>query len=178
MKISASKLIANRRNALKSTGPRSVDGTLASSRNVQLHGLSNQAPELEVIDSRAKALINEAHALGFSTEDARHLALTLLRGREVINAKHSAYEPAMEDEPGPRKHPVDTFGQATVDEALETGITMEELWEYANPPEPTYAELGLPEPDPVAERIDAHRRLMRYEQRAVNHIRKAARITK
>ena len=40
------------------------------------------------------------------------------------------------------------------------------------------AELGLPEPDPVAERIDEHRRLMRYEQRAVNQIRKAARIKK
>ena len=178
MKISASKLIANRRNALKSTGPRSANGKLASSRNAQRHGLSNQAPELEVIDLRAEALVSEACALGFSTEDARNLALTLLRGREVITAKHSAYEPVMEDEPRPRKHPVDTFGQEAVDEALETGITMEELWEYANPPEPTYAELGLPEPDPVAERIDAHRKLMRYEQRAVNQIRKAVRIKK
>ena len=130
------------------------------------------------MDPCAEALMSEACALGFSTEDARHLALTLLRGRDVITAKHSAYEPTVEDEPRPRKHPVDTFGQATVDEALETGITMEELWEYANPPEPTYAELGLPEPDPVAERIDAHRKLMRYEQHAVNQIRKAARIKK
>ena len=47
----------------------------------------------------------------------------------------------------PRKDPVATFGQEMVDEALETGITMEELWDYANPPEPTLAELGLPEPD-------------------------------
>jgi len=30
----------------------------------------------------------------------------------------------------------------------------------------------------VVERIDAHRKLMRYEQRAVNQIRKAARIKK
>ena len=123
-------------------------------------------------------MMSEARAIGFSAEDARYLALTLLRGREVINVKHSAYEPETEDEPRPRKHPVDTFGQATVDEALETGITMDELWEYATPPEPTYAELGLPEPDPVAERIEAHRKLMRYEQRAVNQIRKAACIKK
>ena len=34
------------------------------------------------------------------------------------------------------------------------------------------------EANEVAERIDAHRRLMRYEQRAVNQIRKAARIKK
>jgi hypothetical protein len=97
VKISASKLIANRRNALKSTGPRSVDGKLASCQNAQLHGLSNQVPEPEVIDRRAQALVKEACALGFSKEDARHLALTLLRGREVIKGKHSAYEPAMED---------------------------------------------------------------------------------
>jgi hypothetical protein len=178
VKISASKLIANRRNALKSIGPRAADGKLASSQNAQLHGLSKQAPELDIIDPCTEALLNEACALGFSAEDAKHLALTLIRGREVITAKHSAYEPVMEDEPRPLKHPVDTLGQATVEEALETGITMEELWEYANPPEPTYAELGLPEPDPVAERIEAHRKLMRYEQRAVNQIRKAARIKK
>ena len=130
------------------------------------------------MDPCAEALMSEACALGLSKEGARHLALALTRGREVIDAKHSAYEPVMEEEPRSRKHPVDTFGQATVDEALETGITMEELWEYATPPEPTYAELGLPEPDPVAERIEAHRKLMRYEQRAVNQIRKAARIKK
>ena len=112
--------------------------------------------------------MSEVCALDFSKEDARHLALTLLRGREVINDKHSAYEPVIEEEPRSRKHPVDTFGQAAVDEALETGITMDELWDYANPPEPSYAELGLPGPDPVAERIDAQRNLMRYEQHAVN----------
>ena len=131
MKISASKLIANRRNALKFTGPRSAEGKLASSRNAKLHGLSAQASELEVVDSRAEALISGARALGFSLKDARHLALMLLRGREVINAKHSACEPSKE-----------------------------------------------PEPDPVAERIDAHRKLMRHEQRAGNQIRQATRIKK
>ena len=116
--------------------------------------------------------------MGFSLEDAQQLALSLLAARSVIDAKHAAYEPEPEPEPVPRKDPVTTFGQEMVDEALETGITMDELWDYANPPEPTLAELGLPEPDPVAERIDEHRRLMRYEQRAVNQIRKAARIKK
>ena len=124
------------------------------------------------------SLAGEARALGFSLEDARQLALTLLAARSVIDAKHAAYQPEPEPEPAPRKDPVATFGQATVDEALESGITMEELWDYANPPEPTLAELGLPEPDPVDERIDEHRRLMRYEQRAVNQIRKTARIKK
>ena len=115
---------------------------------------------------------------GFSPEDARQLALTILAARVVIDAKHAIYDPEPEPEPAPRKDPVATFGQETVDEALDSGITMEELWYYGGPPEPTLAELGLPEPDPVAERIDEHRRLMRYDQRAVNKTRKAAQIKK
>ena len=178
MKISASKLIANRVNALKSTGPRSAEGKLASSINARRHGLAASPTNELAMDPRLESLEKEARALGFSPEDARQLALMLLAARGVIDAKHAAYEPEPEPEPVPRKDPVAIFGQATVDESLETGITMDELWDYANPPEPTLAELGLPEPDPVAERIDEHRRLMRYEQRAVNQIRKAARIKK
>ena len=178
MKISASKLIANRVNALKSTGPRSAEGKLASSINARRHGLAASLTNELAADPRLNSLAEQARALGFSSEDARQLALTLLAARSVIDAKHAAYDPEPEPEPAPRKDPVATFGQETVDEALESGLTMEELWDYANPPKPTLAELGLPEPDPVAERIDEHRRLMRYEQRAVNQIRKAARIKK
>lgn len=178
MKISASKLVANRVNAQKSTGPRSAEGKLISSINARRHGLA-ASPESELAsDPRLESLAKEARALGLSFEDARQLALTLLTARGVIDAKHAAYDPEPESEPAPRKDPVATFGQEMVDEALELGITMEELGDYANPPEPTLAELGLPEPDPVAERIDEHRRLIRYEQRAVNQIRKAARIKK
>ena len=178
MKISASKLIANRVNAQKSTGPRSADGKLALSINARRHGLAASPTNELAMDPRLESLEKEAQALGFSPEDARQLALTLLAARGVIDAKHAAYEPEPEPEPAVRKDPVATFGQETVDEALETGITMDELWDYANPRDPTLAELGLPEPDPVAERVDEHRRLMRYEQRAVNQIRKAVRIKK
>lgn len=59
-------------------------------------------------------------------------------------------------------------------EALGAGITMRELWECANLPEPTYADFGQPEPNSVAERIDARRKLMRLERRIVYQIRKAA----
>ena len=178
MKISASKLIANRVNALKSTGPRSAEGKLASSINARRHGLAASHTNELTTDLRLDSLAEEARAVGFSLEDAQQLALSLLAARSVIDAKHAAYEPEPEPEPAPRKDPVATFGQEMVDEALESGITMDELWDYANPPEPTLAELGLPEPDPVAKRIDEHRRLMRYDQRAVNQICKAARIKK
>ena len=170
--------MANRVNALKSTGPRSAEGKLASSINARRHGLAASHTNELATDPRLESLEKDARALGFSLEDARQLALSLLAARSVIDAKHAAYAPEPEPEPKPRKDPVAAFGQETVDEALESGITMDELWDYANPPEPTLAELGLPEPDPVAERIDEHRRLMRYEQRAVNQVRKAARIKK
>ena len=39
MLISQKKLIANRRNALKSTGPKTAYGKLRSSRNAYKHGL-------------------------------------------------------------------------------------------------------------------------------------------
>ena len=178
MKISASKLIANRVNALKSTGPRSAEGKLASSINARRHSLAASPTSDLTTDPLLNCLAKEARALGFSPEDARQLALTILAARAVIDAKHAIYDPEPAPEPAPRKDPVATFGQEMVDEALESGITMDELWDYANPLEPTLAELGLPEPDPVAERIDMHRRLMRYEQRAVNQIRKASRIKK
>ena len=157
---------------------RSAEGKLASSINARRHGLAASPTNELASDLRLDSLAEEARAVGFSLEEAQQLALSLLAARSVIDAKHAAYDPEPEPEPAPRKDPITTFGQETVDEALETGITMDELWDYANPREPTLAELGLPEPDPVAERIDAHRKLMRYEQRAVNQIRKAARIKK
>ena len=121
-------------------------------------------------------MTNEAQSLSFSCDDARQLALIKVTTRGSIDGKHASYEPERETQP--RKDSVESFGQELVDEPMETGIEIEDLWEYANPPEPTYAELGLPEPDRVVERIDKHRKLTRYEQRAVNQIRKAARIKK
>ena len=129
MKISASKLIANRVNALKSTGPRSAEGKLASSINARRHGLAASHTSELAAEPRLESLPKEAQAIGFSPEGAPQLALTLLAARSVIDVKHAAYDPEPEPEPKPRKDPVATFGQEMVDEALESGITMEELWD-------------------------------------------------
>ena len=77
-------------------------------------------------------LAKEARNLGFSDKESRQLALTLLAARDAIDAKRAAYDRDPDPEPMQRKDSVATFGQEMVDEALESGITMEELWEYAN----------------------------------------------
>ena len=63
MKISASKLIANMVNALRSTGPRSAEGKLASSVNARRHGLaalptSELAKELKRRIKRAVPMVS------------------------------------------------------------------------------------------------------------------------
>ena len=43
------QIAANRRNARKSTGPKSVSGKLKSSRNSRRHGLNSKLPQGEVL---------------------------------------------------------------------------------------------------------------------------------
>ena len=72
MKISASKLIANRANATISTGPRSLEGKRISSENAQLHGLaSSSGVSLDLGAPALVKLVDEAIGFGVS----RHLTL-------------------------------------------------------------------------------------------------------
>ena len=92
MKTSASKLLANRANAKKSTGPRSEVGKHASSKNARKHGLAGSLPEGERAHSLLNTeLVNDARGLGYSDEDAAALVDALQTNRFVIEAKHIAY---------------------------------------------------------------------------------------
>ena len=71
---------ANRANALKSTGPRTAAGRTKSSRNAYRHGLSvPMAPDLELVESLARAIANEA-AGEEQPEAAREVQLEAARG--------------------------------------------------------------------------------------------------
>jgi len=92
MKTSVSKLLANRANAQKSTGPRSQTGKHASSKNAHKHGLAGSASlagnSPSPLDNH---LVNDARSLGYSLEDAETLVDALQTSRSVILAKHAAY---------------------------------------------------------------------------------------
>src|SRR5436190_7797606 len=79
------KIAANRANAKKSTGPRSVAGREASRRNARRHGLAiavrNDPAFEDDVETLAKA-ISQSSALPHLQEDAREAAaaeLDLLR---------------------------------------------------------------------------------------------------
>ena len=99
MKISVSKLIANRSNALKSTGPRSETGRRRSALNARRHGLNSLLiPDDSELGERSSLLVSDATRLGYSGQDARAVVAALQLGRAVIDAKHRAYRDKPESE--------------------------------------------------------------------------------
>ena len=81
--------LANRYNALKSTGPRSAAGKRASSQNSRKHGL-NSAPDFE-FSSEYRALVDLIAEEGFSTFACADIAAGLLNYRRVMDAYYDTY---------------------------------------------------------------------------------------
>ena len=178
MKISTSKLVANRANASKSTGPRSAEGKLISSENATRHGLaSSSGLDFDLQSPGLSDLVAEARESGFSAFEAEELVTRLAAARNVIDVKHASYK----EKPKAERLP---------------DMTPEALFEVINALEPPGSDVNSAERRKVmkgmyqqvkednrwalslAKKLDAHRKLMRYEQRAVNQLRKAARIKK
>ena len=92
MKITVSKLIANRSNALKSTGPRSEVGKRRSAVNARRHGLNSLLiRDDSELEEGFSLLVADAIRLGYSEQDAGTLVAALQFGRVVIDKKHLAY---------------------------------------------------------------------------------------
>jgi len=178
MKISVSKLIANRSNALKSTGPRSEVGKRQSAVNAIRHGLNALlTPDESELGEGFSLLVGDAIRLGYSEQDAGTVVAALQLGRAVIEAKHSAYE----DKPESEK--VEPLTQREwIRSVRDTQIPDSQMEEadirwVGN----LMFKQGQQDHNPIFQlgvKIEKHRKLMRYEQRAVNQIRKAARIKK
>ena len=178
MKISASKLIANRANAAKSTGPRSIEGKRISSENAQRHGLASSSSVS--LDSRApalSALLEEARGRGFSASEAEELVTRLAAARDVIDAKHAFFNEKPEAERLPNMSPEALYRTIKEMETPRSGVASAERRAVF-----TLLYRQIKEDNDRARRfakkLEGHRKLMRYEQRAVNQIRKAARIKK
>ena len=178
MKISASKLIANRANAAKSTGPRSIEGKRISSENAQRHGLaSSSCVSLDLSAPALAALVEEARGFGFSASEAEELVTRLAAARDVIDAKHASFEEMPEAERLSNMSPEELYETIKAIETLRSGVTSAERRAVF-----TLLYRQIKEDNDRARRfakkVDGHRKLMRYEQRAVNQIRKAALIKK
>ena len=81
--------LANRCNALKSTGPRSEAGKRASSQNSRKHGL-NSAPDFES-SLEYRALVELIAEEGFSAFACADIASSLLNYRRVMDAYYDTY---------------------------------------------------------------------------------------
>ena len=81
--------LANRFNALKSTGPRSASGKRASSQNSRKHGL-NSAPDFES-SFEYRALVDLIAEEGFSAFACADIAAGLLNYRRVMDAYYDTY---------------------------------------------------------------------------------------
>ena len=178
MKISASKLIANRANAAKSTGPRSTEGKRISSENAQRHGLaSSSGVSLDLGVPAIVALVEEAMGLGFSVSEAEELVTRLAAARVVIDAKHASFEEKPEAVRLPNMSPEALYRTIKEMEAPRSGVTSAERRAVF-----TLLYRQIKEDNDRARRfakkLEGHRKLIRYEQRAVNQIRKASRIKK
>ena len=178
MKISVSKLIANRSNALKSTGPRSETGKRHSAVNARRHGLNSLLiTDDSELEEEFSLLVFDATRLGYSERDAHALVAALQLGRAVIDAKHRAYQGKPESEKVKALTRREWIRSVRDTQIPESHMEEADIRWVGN----LMFRHGQQDHDPVSQlgvKIEEHRRLMRYEQRAVNQIRKAARIKK
>ena len=132
--------------------------------------------ELE-LGAELSLLVADAIHLGYSEQDALAVAGALQLGRAVIEAKHRAYR----DKPDSEKLKALTRRE-WIRSVRDTQIPESQMRE----PDIRWVgnlmfRQGRQDNEPIYQlsvKIEEHRKLMRYEQRAVNQIRKAARIKK
>jgi len=188
MKISVEKLVANRANAQRSTGPQSSEGKLRSARNASKHRLSASSNTLSSPSSdlalnspysrpELQAFTQELITSGYSAAQSKELIDALIVSRQVIQAKHEAYTDRLNDE---------RMGNISYESLVEGVREMATLGSDVTPTEIRamtmifYREVlkdnnlsGL-----LFEKFEAHRKLMRYEQRAFNQLRKKSEVKK
>ena len=183
MKISVEKLVANRANAQKSSGPQTRAGKLRSSKNALKHGLGarssnpSQNPPLLNHFPEVKSYQQELTALGYSDAQSQEIIEALLTARQVAEANHSAYTDRLNEGRLGNMTPEAVASFVREMEApLSTVTPMERAKVVAllfNQVQKDNDLSGL-----LFEKFEAHRKLMRYEQRAFNQLRKRSKAKK
>ncbi len=184
MKISVEKLVANRANAQKSSGPLTREGKLRSAKNAVRHGLSissnlssNSTPSPSSLPADFHGYSQELTTAGYSSSQAKDLIEALLNSRQVIEAKHEAYTDRLSEER------MSNYSMAALREYVQemakpgSGVTNNEMRRITML---LYFQV-LKDTDTAGllyEKFEAHRKLMRYEQRAFNQLRKTSQAKK
>ena len=166
------KALANRRNAQRSTGPKTDEGKLASSQNARKHGLSVEV-DFESSDAyqALKSLLVETGYLPFVAAD---MAASLLHYRRVMDAYYETYR---------NPEPVDAFlwemsmkeaYKALSDMAEGASVTSDDNQKMVR----VLARMQRTERrqgGPVFRRIADCHKLIRYQQNAISRLAKAIR---
>jgi hypothetical protein len=164
--------LANRCNALKSTGPRSASGKRTSSQNSRKHGLSC-APDFES-SLEYKALIELIAQEGFSAFACADIVAGLLSYRRVMDAYYDTYT---------SPEPVDEFLR-DVDVKASIPIFRELLSPSGSEPQDVremaalFASMQRQERrkgGPVSRRSADTRKLIRYQRNGIARLSRAVR---
>ena len=164
--------LANRCNALKSTGPRSVAGKWASSQNSRKHGLSC-APVFES-SIEYQALVSLIAEEGFSAFVCADIATGLLNYRRVMDAYYDSYtspEPVnefMRDMSIKDSMPI--FREMLSESGSEPGDVRDMAAFFASMQRQERRKGG-----PVSRRTTDTRKLMRYQRNGIARLSKAVR---
>ena len=183
MKISVEKLVANRANAQKSSGPQTRAGKLRSARNALKHGLgaqssnSYQNPPLLDHFPELESYQQELTSLGYSDAQSGEIIEALLTARQVAAAKHSAYTDRLNEERLANmslKRLISLLGEFGDPAATVTPTERARVAALLFKQVQKDNDLsGL-----LFEKFEAHRKLMRYEQRAFNQLREKSQFKK
>jgi hypothetical protein len=174
LKITAAKLLANKANAQKSSGPKSQEGKQTSAKNSQKYAFTAFTTDLPEAFTN---YIDELNDLGYEKERACQIINELYRNRLILNYKIDNYIDRYNDE-----HRLPNFQPANL---------MRILLEFGEPSRASRKDtlpifhimyrIVLKDNDLVGllfEKNQRHSRVIRYEQNAINRVTKATKLKK
>lgn len=183
MKISVEKLVANRANSQKSSGPQTRAGKLRSAKNALKHGLgaqsSNSSQNSSLLNHfpEVKSYQQELISLVYSDAQSEEIIEALFAARQVAEVKHSAYTDRLNEERLGNMTPeaVASFVRE-MEDPLSTVTPMERASVVALLFKQVQKDNDLS--GMLFEKFEAHSMLMRYEQWAFNQLRKKSQVKK
>jgi hypothetical protein len=166
------KALANRRNAQRSTGPKTDEGKLASSQNARKHGLSVEV-DFESSDAyqALKFLLIET---GYSPFVAADIATGLLHYRRVMDAYYETYRTPKPVDVSLWERSMKKAYKALNDMAEGTSVTSDDNRKMVR----VLARMQRTERrqgGPLFRRTADCHKLIRYQQNAISRLAKAIR---